>query len=53
MQEDPIIHFYNFENNPKYISNAKYFSDPYHLNKTGSDLYSKEVADLIKMKLNK
>ena len=38
----------NFENNPDFFKNSQYFSDAHHLNKTGSNLYSKEIAKLIK-----
>lgn len=44
------LNLINFENNPDFFKNPQYFSDPYHLNKTGADLYSKEIAEIIKNK---
>jgi hypothetical protein len=35
-------------NSPKYLSSPQFFSDPIHLNKIGADIYSREIALIIK-----
>lgn len=47
------IKLLNYENHHSYFKKNEYFSDPYHLNKVGADLYSKEIAQHLKAQIQK
>lgn len=43
----------NFENQPSFLSNSKLFSDPFHLNKYGAEIYSNEISKVLKKSIAK
>jgi len=40
----------SFRSEPKFIDDSTYFSDPFHLNKRGADLYTRMICDLVSKK---
>ena len=51
IQKNHGLEINNLSASKKYLNATHLFSDPYHLNKEGADMYSKEISEIIKKSL--
>jgi hypothetical protein len=51
IQKNHGLEINNLSASKKYLNAPHLFSDPYHLNKQGADMYSKEISEIIKKQL--